>query len=221
MHLAPPLLCNYGCCRRKNEGWELINPVGRCELKVWLWWLSPLFLHRSSDSQKTDLWLDEETVQSCEFQVWIKVWLNVKPECRMFGWRRRADKTGVKVLSCSQETLGRNSFPWHLKKCKKKNKNCQNSRKPLSEALQWKEEIGINSPVTKVIFDMILPDLAFCLFCSKHDLIQPLNNEMVGDLILKDPKLLGPMKISNLSTPPTTSAYIGNSFAVFCIMSRE
>lgn len=60
---------------------------------------------------------------------------------------------------------------------------------------------------------MILPDLAFCLFYSKHDLIQPLNNEMVGDFILKDPKLLGPMKISNLSTPtptPTTFAYIGN-----------
>lgn len=121
MHLAPPLLCNYGCCRRKNEGWELINSVGHCELKVWLWFLSALFLHGSSDCQNADLWLDEETVQPCEFQVWINVWLNVKPECRMFGWRRRDDKTGVKVLRCSEETLGRNSFPWHFPKVMKKN----------------------------------------------------------------------------------------------------
>lgn len=118
----------------------------------------------------------------------------------MFGWRRRGDKTGVKVLSCSEETLGRNSSPWHFPKVRGREKKSQITRKPLSEPLQWKEKTGINSPVTKVVFDVILNDPAFCLFSSEHDLLQPLNNEVVGDSILKLPKPLGPMKIWNLST---------------------
>lgn len=48
---------------------------------------------------------------------------------------------------------------------------------------------------------MILNDPAFCLFRSEHDLIQPQNNEVVGDSILRNPKPLGLMKNSNLSTP--------------------
>lgn len=74
----------------------------------------------------------------------------------------------VKVLSCSEEAFGGETSSPDISKVKRE---LSKSRNSLSEPLQWKEEIGIDSPVTEATFDMILNDLAFCLLRRTQGLI--------------------------------------------------
>ena len=187
MHLAPPLLCNYGCCEgRKKIIKRLLEAINNMLFESvaslcpgWSNNKRFRFLYTSQWLKRVsfDLWLTVETRQSCPgvfSGLNYRAWVNVKPvsvESRsvlrggwMFVWGRGNNVSSrgwrVKVLSASEESYRGETASLDIFKVKRE---LSKSRKPLSEPLQWKQELEINPPETEATFDMILNDLAFFL----------------------------------------------------------
>lgn len=130
-----------------------------------------------------DLWLTAETRQACSgvfsglnYRAWVNVKLVSAVSRRIQCEEGGCVDGGEEIQHAAEVGTWRSKVaprrPTGEKQLHEVKRELSGCRKPLSEPFKWKQEIGIDSPVTEATFDMILNDLAFCLLCWTQGLIQ-------------------------------------------------